>query len=181
MSEKSPSHDAFNCKAHLDECINPLLEIKFEMGFEEGRNQTLAQFKEEALKIIDKFFNSHKCIGGQYCTVKMECYKAFEEEIKNIYTGGAQSTGGLTGGEVKSEETYNGVNSQKPVICKPEPLCPPANTQNLKGCEYHCGECCYRGDIKKMQKHWLQAKHPLHSLYLEETPHEKCQGNVKDA
>lgn len=54
--------------------------------------------------------------------------------------------------------------------------CIDSTHQNLKGCEYHCGECCYRGDIKKMQKHWLQAKHPLHSLYLEETPHEKCQG-----
>lgn len=75
--------------------------------------------------------------------------------MNNCYTGGAQSTGGLTGGEVKSEETYNGVNSQKPVICKPEPLCPPANTQNLKGCGKYIedmdGVCGIDGLCEKCQ------------------------------
>lgn len=169
MSKKSPSK-AYRCCG----CC--------EANTKEVRNETLDEVKkiiDKKLNLLNAKIQRRTLNSNQYksSACQLTVVKQLKEEIKkihspesmtdgtfdaskdtntqNIHTGGAQSTGGLTGGEVKSEETYNGVNSQKPVICKPELLCPPANNQNLKGCGKYIedmdGVCGIDGLCEKCQ------------------------------
>lgn len=134
---------------HLEYCSCCRIDIlDFDEMIEEIKN-----IQSQGTKLSSSSRETEATYSGDACESKKD--KTPDTNTQNIHTGGVQSTGGLTGGEVKSEETYNGVNSQKPVICKPEPLCPPANNQNLKGCGKYIedmdGVCGIDGLCEKCQ------------------------------
>ncbi len=55
---------------------------------QEPRPDMLKKCKEETLtevgKLLHKWFNFHRCIDGQYCTAKIECYNALLEEMAKL-------------------------------------------------------------------------------------------------